>query len=320
MTRSLPHPLARCACIDIGSNTTRLLVAEDGDGRPRELLAQRAFTRLGSERGTPGELGAAMVAEVATLVAHMVRVARELDAAELRIVATSAVREADDAAALTAAISAGCGVALEILSAEDEARLAFAGAIGMLSDPPDGVLGVVDVGGGSTELVVGSVAQGVTWSASLPLGSCVVTERHLPSDPPSAAELARLRMTLARTFADVVVPQPVAAYAVGGGASSLQRLLGAALSREALSRALQALVTRPSAEVALALGLHAERARLLPAGLLLLDAASRAMNAPLQLAGGGLREGVVLEQLAQLAARAAGAPRSPARDLPRPAA
>ena len=90
--------------------------------------------------------------------------------------------------------------------------------------------------------------------------------------------------------------------------SSLQRLVGAELSREALSRALQALVTRPAAEVALALGLHAERARLLPAGLLLLDAASRAMNAPLQLAGGGLREGVVLEQLAQLAARGAGRP------------
>jgi exopolyphosphatase/guanosine-5'-triphosphate,3'-diphosphate pyrophosphatase len=230
------------------------------------------------------------------------------------------VRDAADAPALTAAIAVGCGVRLEILSAEDEARLAFAGAIGMLSDPPGGALGVVDVGGGSTELVVGSVAQGVTWSASLPLGSCVVTERDLPSDPPSPAELARLRTTLARAFADVVVPQPAAAYAVGGGASSLQRLLGPELNRDALSRALQALVTRPSAEVALALGLHAERARLLPAGLLLLDAASRAMNAPLQLAGGGLREGVVIEQLAQLAARGAGGPRSHPRDAPRPAA
>jgi len=290
--------VARCACIDIGSNTTRLLVAEDGDGRPRELLSQRAFTRLGSARRARGELGAPMVAEVATLVAHMVRVARELDAEGLRIVATSAVREAVDAADLTAAVAAACGVALEILSAEEEARLAFAGAIGMLADPPAGSLGVVDVGGGSTELVVGSVAAGVTWSVSLPLGSCDVTERELPSDPPTADELARLRTMLADAFAGLDVPQPVAAYAVGGGAGSLQRLVGAEFSREALARALQALVTRPSGEVALALGLHAERTRLLPGALLLLDAAARAMNAPLQLAGGGLREGIVLEQLA----------------------
>ncbi len=302
--------MARCACIDIGSNTTRLLVAEDGDGRPRELLAQRAFTRLGSARRARGQLGAPMVAEVATLVAHMVRVARELEAERLRIVATSAVREAVDAADLQAAIAAACGVALEILSAEDEARLAFAGAIGMLDDPPAGSLGVVDVGGGSTELVVGSVAAGVTWSASLPLGSCDVTERDLPSDPPSADELSRLRTTLARAFAGLAVPQPVAAYAVGGGAGSLQRLVGAEFSDEALSSALVALVVRPSAEVALALSLHAERVRLLPAALLLLAAASRAMNAPLQLAGGGLREGIVIEQLAQ--ARSGG--NSPHRD------
>ena len=78
--------------------------------------------------------------------------------------------------------------------------------------------------------------------------------------------------------------------------------MGVALDPEALARGLQALVTRPAAEVALRLGLHVERARLLPAGILLLDAAARALGAPLQLAGGGLREGVVLEQLAALGA------------------
>ena len=83
----------------------------------------------------------------------------------------------------------------------------------------------------------------------------------------------------------------------------MQRLMGAALDREALARGLQALVTRPAGEVALRLGLHPERARLLPAGILLLDAASRALRAPLQLAGGGLREGVVFEQLAPALAR-----------------
>jgi len=136
---------------------------------------------------------------------------------------------------------------------------------------------------------------------SLPLGSCSVTDDDLPSDPPSQAELERLRGRLARAFADIDAPRPLAAYAVGGSATSLQRLIGNVLSADALSRGLQALVRRPAAEVALALGLHAERARLLPGGLLVLDAASRAFDAPLQLAGGGLREGVVMEELARLA-------------------
>ena len=82
----------------------------------------------------------------------------------------------------------------------------------------------------------------------------------------------------------------------------MQRLMGAALDREALTFGLQALTMRPAAEVALRRGLHAERARLLPAAILLLEAASRALRAPLQFAGGGLREGVVLEQLAALEA------------------
>jgi exopolyphosphatase/pppGpp-phosphohydrolase len=155
---------------------------------------------------------------------------------------------------------------------------------------------------------------------SLPLGSCTVTDRDLPSDPPSPVELARLRDRLAQAFADVQAPQPSAAYAVGGSATSLQRLVGGVLSCETLSRGLQALVTRPAAEVALALGLHPERARLLPAGLLLLDAASRALSAPLQLAGGGLREGVVMEQLARLAEDAAQRSGSPSGDAADPPA
>jgi exopolyphosphatase / guanosine-5'-triphosphate,3'-diphosphate pyrophosphatase len=103
----------------------------------------------------------------------------------------------------------------------------------------------------------------------------------------------------------VQAPRPATAYAVGGSATSLQRLVGSVLEREALARGLQALVTRPAAEIALRLGLHPDRARLLPAGILLLDAASRALHAPLRLAGGGLREGILLEQLARLRAEPA---------------
>jgi exopolyphosphatase/guanosine-5'-triphosphate,3'-diphosphate pyrophosphatase len=289
--------LPRCACIDIGSNTTRLLVAEADGARLRELVSERAFTHLGAGAV---EVGPQKIAEVAAVVARQLRLAEHLGAGSVRIVATAAVRHALDRRALAEAIEVACGAQLEILSPEDEARLAFAGAIGTLGEPPPGLLGVVDVGGGSTELVIGTAAGGVAWSVSLPVGSALLTRAELPSDPPAPAELDRVRVKLAGLFGAIEVPRPGTAYAVGGSATSMQRLMGAALDRAALTRGLQALVTRPSAEVALRLGLHADRARLLPAGILLLDAASRALGAPLLLAGGGLREGVVLEQLALL--------------------
>ena len=294
--------MTRCACIDIGSNTTRLLVAEPVGGRLREVVSERAFTLLGAAGAPPCTVGADKIAEVAAVVARQARVAADIGVASLRVIATAAVRGADDRAALAAAIDAACGARLEILDAREEARLTFHGAIGMLPRCPAGLLGVVDVGGGSTELVVGTPQDGATWSVSLPLGSSVVTCDESFSDPPTADELERVRAMLAEQFASVTAPRPAVAYAGGGSATSLQRLMGVALDAESLARGLQALVRRPAAEVALRLGLRAERARLLPAGILLLDAASRAMGAPLEFAGGGLREGVVLEQLGDLGA------------------
>ena len=253
-----------------------------------------------------GEIGAGAAAEVAAVVARQVALARELGVPTPRIVATAAVREAADGDRMTAAVAASCGLELEILSCEDEARLAFAGAVGMLPSPPPGLLGVVDVGGGSTELVVGTADAG---RDVVGVAGAGLVRRHRP---PSAArtrrrstEIAAVRTRLADAFAAIDVPQPVSAYVVGGSASSMQRLLGSVLDRDTLTRGLERLVGLPAAEVAVVLGLHAERARLLPASLLLLDAASHALNAPLRLAGGGLREGVVLEQLGAGAWRAA---------------
>ncbi len=299
--------MPRCACIDIGSNTTRLLVAEDaadaGEGAPRlrEILAERAFTRLDAACDPDGSIPPEKVDEVAIVVTRQVDLARQLGVDSVRVVATAAIRRAPNGDAVTDAVRAICGIAVTVLNAEEEARLAFAGAVGTLLVAPTGQVGVVDVGGGSTELVAGTLAGGVTWSASLPVGSSTVTRSGLPSDPPTVAELTAVRRTLAHTFAAVEAPRPAAAFAVGGSATSLRRLVGAVLERESLARGLTALTSHPAVEVALRLGLHPERARLLPAGILLLDAASRALRAPLLLADGGLREGVVLEDLARCA-------------------
>lgn len=292
--------MARCACIDIGSNTTRLLVAENDGGRLRELLTERTFTHLASACDADGEIAPEKIVEVAQVVERQARTAGELGATTVRVVATSAVRQAVNARTLADAIEVICGLQVDVLTGEEEARLAFAGVIGMLPEPPAGELGVVDVGGGSTELVVGTVRDGVTWSISLAVGSSNVTEAELPHDPPSTQELARLRGKLADVFGEIETPRPSSAYAVGGSTTSLQKLVGELLQRESLMLGLQQLVHHPAAEIALRLGLHAERVRLLPAAILLLDAASHALRAPLQMGGGGLREGVVLEQLAQL--------------------
>jgi exopolyphosphatase/guanosine-5'-triphosphate,3'-diphosphate pyrophosphatase len=286
----------RCACIDIGSNTTRLLVAESHDGRLQEVLATRAFTRLGTRKGDA--IPVEKVDAVAELVASQVRMAHECGVETIRIVATAAIRQAGNRDAFCEAVEAAAGLPVMVLSGDDEARLAFAGATRTLQHAPLGEIGVVDVGGGSSELVVGTMADGVSWSASFRVGSAFLADGYLRSDPPSVDELDRVRMHVAGVFEGLEVPQPDVAYAVGGSATSLRRVVGAELNRTTLAHGLSVLGAAPAEEVARRYELHPERVRVLPAGMLLLDEASRLFDCALRIASGGLREGVVLEDLA----------------------
>jgi exopolyphosphatase / guanosine-5'-triphosphate,3'-diphosphate pyrophosphatase len=288
----------RCACIDIGSNTTRLLVAEPtGDGL-REVLAERRFTRLGCGDGA---IPALKVREIAEAVAAQALLARECGAGRIRAVATAAIRDAANGDELCAAVAEASGVEVAVLSGDDEARLAFAGATATLRDAPAGTVAVVDVGGGSTEIVCGTLAGGATWAASLKIGSGVLADRWLRSDPPAAGELEAVRDDVARTFDGLETPPAAAAYAVGGSATSLRRLIGPLLDRETLGRAIRVVSEAPAEEVARRFDLHLERVRVLPAGLVLLEAASALLGLALSIAAGGLREGVILEQLGEAA-------------------
>jgi exopolyphosphatase/guanosine-5'-triphosphate,3'-diphosphate pyrophosphatase len=123
----------------------------------------------------------------------------------------------------------------------------------------------------------------------------VLADEHLHDDPPTPEQLDAVRAHVAGVLAPLAAPRPAAAYAVGGSATSLRRLLGTVLDMEALGRGLLALATLPRAEVARRFALHPERARLLPAAILLLEAATEAFGTPLRTCGGGLREGVLLE-------------------------
>ena len=287
---------APCACVDIGSNTTRLLVAEcRGEGAIRELMTQRVYTRIGKSLGRDKELPDAKVDEVAAVVKQQVRHARELGADHVRVVATAAIRQAKNRGALVEAIERTAGVETHVLSDADEARLAFAGATRMLGSTPAGPIGVVDVGGGSTEIAIGTVTEGVTWSRSFRIGSGFLADSYLRSDPPSAQELEAARSHAEGTFEGLRAPAVERAVACGGSAASLRRMAGAELTHDALERAVRLLASAPRAEIAERFELDPERVHLLPAGVLILDAVSQALGAPLKIGGGGLREGVVLE-------------------------
>jgi exopolyphosphatase/guanosine-5'-triphosphate,3'-diphosphate pyrophosphatase len=285
----------RCACVDIGTNTTRLLVAERTSDGVREVVAVRRFMRL-----TPtadGAIPAVTVARLAALVAAHVRLAREHGAQHVRAVATAAIRRAPNRDELCRAVHDVAGIEVEILSGEQEATLAFAGALASLDAAPSGLIGVIDVGGGSSELVAGTADGGVGWWVSLPVGSGVLAERHLHSDPPGLDELAAARAEVDAALAGVRPPAPVVVLAVGGSATSVAGA-GGELAPETIARVLSVLIAQPAAEAARRLGLHLERVRLLPTGLLVLEAAWEAFGrAPLRVARGGLREGVVLRAL-----------------------
>jgi len=285
------------ACIDIGSNTTRLLVAEPeagGSGWLRELSQRRVFTELGRALEPGAEIPASKLAELAEVVAAQAREARELGAERLRAVGTAAIRRAANRDALVDAVRAACGVEVAVLTADEEARLAFAGATRTLPRPVRGDVAVADVGGGSTELAVGTVAAGVRWSATFPVGSGLLADAHLRSDPPSAGELAAVSAAAEAALAGLRLDPPEMAVAVGGSAASLRRLLGPRIGRAEADRGIDLLVDAPIAEVARRHGLAPERVRLLPAGLLVLGVLADRLGCPLDIGAGGLREGVVL--------------------------
>jgi exopolyphosphatase/guanosine-5'-triphosphate,3'-diphosphate pyrophosphatase len=286
-----------CACIDIGSNTTRLLVAEPVDGRVRELLRQRAFTRIGKDLQRDDTIPLKKIREVARIVATQERVARELGSETIRAVATAAIREAANQEQLTRAIADRTGLEVVVLSDEEEARLAFVGATSALDHPPDGDIAVIDVGGSSSEVAIGTIAGGVRASSSFRIGSGVLADAYLHSDPPTVHELQQLRAHVSGTFEGFVLPTPELAVAVGGSASALRRLVGTVLDHESLERGLRVLATTPSDRVARSTELEVERVRLLPAGLLILEEISDHLERRLVVGRGGLREGVILDTL-----------------------
>ncbi len=285
----------RRACIDIGSNTTRLLVAETSAQGLIAIHEERAFTRIGAALADDGTIPESKRVEVIEVVAAQLESARALGAGEVKGVATAAIRGAADGAEFVEILIERTGLALSVLSDEEEARLAFQGAAGTLAGPVPEPLGVLDVGGGSSEVVVGRAPDRIDWWRSMGIGSGSIARGHLRSDPPTESELAAARSAV-QTALDTLDPPPVAgAVAVGGSATSLGRITGPALDRTSFERAMGALTAEPAAAAAARHGIDPERVRLLPAGILILQALGERLGTTVMVGRGGIREGLLLQ-------------------------
>jgi exopolyphosphatase / guanosine-5'-triphosphate,3'-diphosphate pyrophosphatase len=283
----------RVAVVDIGTNSTRLLVAEV-DGRAlRELERESIVTRLGEGLEATGRLGEEPQARV---FAALDRYAGAMDAhgAEMRTaVMTSAVRDAANGAAFADAVRSRYGLEDRTLSGDEEARLSYLGATAA-RDPDDPLpLLVIDIGGGSTELVVGA-GGAVEFHTSTQVGVVRHSERHLRSDPPAASELEALAVD-ARSTIEAAVPGDVreragGAVAVGGTATSCAAIdlaldpydsaavEGHALPRGTLEAMLARLASVPLAERRGVTGLDPARAPTIVAGVVVLLEVLRAFD------------------------------------------
>jgi len=267
------------------------------DGQLKKVMEQRAYTRINKALDGDGAIRAEKIDEVRDVVSTQVKLARELGAKEIRAVATAAVREASNGSDAVARIGEAAGVQVEILSDEEEGRLSFIGATKTLGHPVEGRVGVVDVGGGSTEVILGTVPGGASEVRSWRVGSGTLADELISGDPPSPAEIRRVRDRIEDIFTGVEIEHPGQAVAVGGSATSLRRLVGAVLEYETLERGVRVLCGDPAAEVARRFELDPERVRILATGVLLLEKVSELLGQPLQIGKGGLREGVILDLL-----------------------
>jgi exopolyphosphatase / guanosine-5'-triphosphate,3'-diphosphate pyrophosphatase len=283
----------RIAVVDLGTNTTRLLVADVVDGRVEEVIRRNTVTRLGEKVDSGGELIEPAMQRVFEAVAGYREAIDELQAERTVAVATSAVRDASNGDYFQDQLRERFDIEARIISGDEEARLTFAGATSERSPDGDPLL-VLDIGGGSTEFVVGIPGEEPGFHVSTQAGSVRQTERHIDSDPPDPAEVEELAADV-RGIIEAQVPADVRSgvrdgVAVAGTPTSLaaidQRLdpydsakvHGYRLELEACEQILGMLAALPEPERRKVIGLHPDRAPTIVAGAVILVESMRAFG------------------------------------------
>jgi exopolyphosphatase / guanosine-5'-triphosphate,3'-diphosphate pyrophosphatase len=269
--------MRRVGVVDLGTNSTRLLVADVDNGSVRELDRRLEITRLGEGVDERRQLLPQAIARVRNVLVDYRRVLENHDAESTLAFATSAVRDADNGEAFLGEVEWSYGFQTRLLSGEDEALLTFRG---VSSDRglAEGTL-VIDVGGGSTELIMGG-SDGVNFHESLDLGCVRLTERFLRSNPPTPRELTDCAGYVQSLLNERVPPgvQPARAIGVAGTVTTLATLdlgleeedpelvHGHILKTTWIADELGRLASVPLAQLRTRRGLHPERAPVIVAG------------------------------------------------------
>ncbi|MCW2740227.1 MAG: Ppx/GppA phosphatase [Blastococcus sp.] len=230
--------MTRVAAVDCGTNSIRLLVADVPEqGAATDLLRRMEVVRLGQGVDATGRLAPEAIERTRTVLVEYAGAARELGATAIRMVATSATRDAANRSEFEDMVVAVLGQPPDVVTGTEEAALSFAGATASLdaaagahgSVPPRPPFLVVDIGGGSTEFVLGD-AGGVRAARSVDIGCVRLTERHLHDDPPTAAQIRRTETDIRAALAQVTAEVPVAdAASLVGVAGSVTTVAAIAL-------------------------------------------------------------------------------------------
>jgi exopolyphosphatase / guanosine-5'-triphosphate,3'-diphosphate pyrophosphatase len=281
----------RVAVVDMGTNSTRLLVADVADGRVAEVERRTTVTRLGRGVDTSGHLSPDAIDDVCRTVGEYISIYEPLEPDQVVAIATSAVRDASNSGAFTAELRERFALDTRILKGSEEARLTYLGA--RVGREGSERTMVVDIGGGSTELVVGSGTE-VGFYASLQAGTVRHSERYLADDPPTPPELEALADdvrglidaelggdTLARADHGIAVagtPTSLAAVEQKLEPYDPERVHGYRLGLTAIQRMCSTLAAMPLAERLQVKGLHPGRAPTIVAGVVILIQVMRAFG------------------------------------------
>ncbi len=278
--------------VDVGSNTIHLLVGRVEGGAVLPVTGEKISARLGAGVEKTGRLDDERLALAVEAISFFAGIAALNGAPSPEILATSAVRDAQNGPELVERVREGTGLSMRLISGEKEAALGFRGALSAVER--EGPVLVVDLGGGSAQLILGEASEGPEKRVSLPLGTNRTTERFVEGDPPTDEELGALREHAPRLLPDWDVGE-AEVVAVGGSARAMLKITNDRLTVERLWRLSAEVREGPSGVLAREQGLAPERARVLPAAITTLAAILEHFGKEeLIVARGGIREGTLL--------------------------
>ena len=320
MNTSAAGSAPRLAAIDVGTNSIRLVVAEvEPDGNYRVLDEERQMTRLGRGFYQTGQLGRAPMERTLEALCKMKAIADGFGVKELRVVATAAVREASNGPDFRREARQRCGVQMDVISQEEEGRLAFK-SVNRHFPLEQRSIAVVDVGGGSVEVVL-AAAGVINQVHSLPLGAVRLTERYGKSDPLSDKHWRKMRRAIDRAIDEEIGEPPFAAevmFGSGGtftnlgamvqcereGRSSLIR--GYIMTRADLARLLDRLLETPLGARRRMCALNPKRADIIVAGAAAVARLAKRLGSQrIVVNDRGIRDGLLVSMIEELGARGA---------------